>query len=67
MSNVIILCMLLGLNVIASLFNCVLCVYFISIKQRYSVDGLLFTVSVILSVFVLVCDVIYSLVHTLHA
>lgn len=65
MKEVIVLFLLLGLNVFASLFNTALCVYFINNEQRASFDSLLWVISFILSLFVIVCDVLFCVVHTL--
>ena len=65
MKEVIVLFLLFGLNVFASLFNTALCVYFSNTEQRNSFDGLLWVISFILSVFVIICDVLFCVVHTL--
>lgn len=65
MKEVIVLFLLFGLNVFASLFNTALCVYFINSEQRNSFDSLLWVISFILSLFVIICDVLFCVVHTL--
>lgn len=65
MKEVIVLFLLFGLNVFASLFNTALCVYFNNDDERNSFDSLLWVISFILSVFVIICDVLFCVVHTL--
>lgn len=65
MKEVIVLFLLFGLNVFASLFNTALCVYFSNADERNSFDSLLWVISFILSVFVIICDVLFCVVHTL--
>lgn len=65
MKEVIVLFLLFGLNVFASLFNTALCVYFSNADERNSLDSLLWVISFILSVFVIICDVLFCVVHTL--
>lgn len=62
MKEVIVLFLLFGLNVFASLFNTALCVYFSKSEQP---NSLLWVISFILSLFVIVCDVLFCVVHTL--
>lgn len=64
MKEVIVLFLLFGLNVFASLFNTALCVYFSNCEQRHSMDSLLWAITFILSVFVIICDVLFCVVHT---
>ena len=65
MKEVIVLFLLFGLNVFASLFNTALCVYFNNADEQNSFDSLLWVISFILSVFVIICDVLFCVVHTL--
>lgn len=65
MKEVIVLFLLFGLNVFASLFNTALCVYFSNCEERNSFDSLLWVISFVLSMFVIICDVLFCVVHTL--
>lgn len=65
MKEIIVLFLLFVFTVFASLFNTALCVYFINCEQRNSFDSLLWVVSFILSVFVIICDILFCVVHTL--
>lgn len=62
MKEVIVLFLLLGLNAFTYLFNTALCVYFSKCEQP---NSLLWVISFILSLFVIVCDVLFCVVHTL--
>lgn len=65
MKEVIVLFLLLGLNAFVYLFNTALCVYFINNEQHARFDSLLWVISFILSLFVIVCDIVFCVVHTL--
>ena len=62
MSDVIVLIILFGFNVLACLYNTCLCFYFTMCTERHKYDKWLWYVSFILSAFVVACD--YLFVHT---
>lgn len=59
MYELIILFMLFACNVLASLFNTGLCIYFSVADKRYRLDDLLCNISFVFSLVVIVCDALF--------
>ena len=52
-----------GLNILATLFNTILCIYFTNIKRCNDYDKLLMYFAFIISISAIIVDIIYCILY----